>query len=78
MVRASPKVLTKGAPTCDSEKWLMACRTASSNSMGPGMSRAGCGAWLDMAAVVDDEDDDDDERLCVRGCKDCADEVGGC
>ena len=29
-------------------------RTASSNSMGPGMSRVECGAWEDILAVVSD------------------------
>jgi len=29
----------------------MDCRTASSNSMGPGMSKAGCSACFDMLAV---------------------------
>ena len=30
----------------------MLWRTASSNSMGPGINRAGCSAWFDMVAVV--------------------------
>jgi hypothetical protein len=29
-------------------KWLMDWRTASSSSIGPGMSRVGCSAWEDM------------------------------
>lgn len=29
-------------------KWLVEPRTASSNSIGPGISRVGCSAWLDI------------------------------
>lgn len=29
-------------------KWLIDCRTASSNSMGPGIINAGCCGWLDI------------------------------
>ena len=36
-------------------KWLMDCRTASSNSMGPGMSKAGCSGWDDILLGCEDE-----------------------
>jgi hypothetical protein len=34
-------------------KWLIDCRTASSNSMGPGMRRAGCAGCDDMVTADD-------------------------
>lgn len=35
-------------------KWLMDWRTASSNSMGPGISKVGCSGWVD---ILDDEEE---------------------
>lgn len=34
-------------------KWLIDCRTASSNSIGPGMSNAGCSGCVDIFGAVE-------------------------